>query len=159
MVGSYPTDENLRLIFAEGHETWLQDQLQSTKRLAVRFAVVAIVAVAWIAGVAFFIAEQREAGPNCVRLEAGASLAQLVEQGAVPAGTKECANDPLAHPFPQGEEGLSSVTLYGLGATILIALTIVLAFGVETVRGIYRIRKFRAYIRDHGDFMRKYNRD
>ena len=158
MPGSYPTDENLRLIFAEGHETWLQDQLRSTKRLAVRFAIVAIIGLGWIGGVALFITENANKAPNCVSLESGATLAQLIEQGAVPAGTTVCSDDQLSTPTRQSEEGLSSTNTLILSATMLIALTIVLAFGVETVRSGYRIKKFRAYIRDHGDFLDKYNR-
>ena len=158
MDSSYPTDENLRLIFAEGHETWLLDQLRTTKRLAVRFAIVAGFGIAWFVGVSLYVSEEQVGGPDCVRLEAGASIAQLIEQGAVPPDTTECTDDPLAYLSKPKEEGVSSATMFGLGIASLVAFTIVLAFGVETFRSLYKIRKFRTYIRDHGDFLRKYDR-
>ena len=155
---NYPTDENLRLIFAQGHETWLRDQLHESKRLAIRLAVITAIGIAWIIGVSWYVSEATEADPGCIRLEQGASLAQLIEQGAISPGTTECADGPVASAQAPEESGMANATKLGLGIATLVALTIILAAGVETIRSIYKIRKYRAYVLDHASFLDKYNR-
>ena len=131
---NYPTDENLRLIFAQGHETWLRDQLNETKRLAIRLAVITAIGIAWLIGVAWYVSEATEADPGCIRLEQGASLSQLIEQGTISPGTTECADNPVASAQAPDKGGVANATKLGLGVATLVALTIILAAGVETIR-------------------------
>ena len=158
MDSTYPTDENLRLIFAQGHEAWLKTQLHETKRLVVRFAIVTGIGIAWVVGMLLFVSSTNDGGPGCIRLEQGATIAQLVEQGAIAPGTTECTEASAASPLQPNSSGLSNPIKIGLGLATLVVITIVLAAGVVTIRSLYKISKFRAYVLDHAEFLEKYNR-
>ena len=158
MDSTYPTDENLRLIFAQGHEAWLKTQLRETKRFVVRFAIVTGIGIAWVVGILLFVSSANDGEPGCIRLEQGATIAQLVQQDAIAPGTTECTEASAASLLQPNSSGLSNPIKIGLGLATLVVITIVLAAGVETIRSQYKIRKFRAYVLDHAEFLEKYNR-
>ena len=158
MDSTYPTDENLRLIFAQGHEAWLKTQLRETKRFVVRFAIVTGIGIAWVVGILLFVSSANDGEPGCIRLEQGATIAQLVQQDAIAPGTTECTEASAASQLQPNSSGLSNPIKIGLGLATLVVITIVLAAGVETIRSQYKIRKFRAYVLDHAEFLEKYNR-
>ena len=42
MTSNAVTDENLRLIYSQQHESWLYDQIAETKRRLTRYAVIPV---------------------------------------------------------------------------------------------------------------------
>lgn len=74
MVSSAVTDENLRLIYSEGHESWLYDQIKATKRRIWRYAVILALGAVWMMGVSLYISGSPFGASECVILESGATL-------------------------------------------------------------------------------------
>ena len=157
MTSNVVTDENLRLIYSQQHESWLYDQIAATKRRLRRHTVIFCLGVAWLVILAVYGPQMLSGGTDCVVLEGGATLQQVIRDGLVPNGSSECTPEVAA------ELGEAQGSTWSVGAIMVSVASIFVLFftllsAAEGVRSYLKIRSYRNDVRDHHALLDKYGR-
>ena len=157
MTSNVVTDENLRLVYSQQHESWLYDQIAMTKRRLARYAVTLCFGAAWLAILAVFGPQFFSGGTDCVILEGGATLQQVIRDGLVADGTSECAP---AIPANVGDAPGSqwSIGQIVVGIASIFVLFFTLLSAAEGVRSFVKLRRYQGDIEDHHALLDKYGR-
>ena len=155
MESSVVTDENLRLVYSQQHESWLHDQIAASKRQILRYAIILFLGIGWLSVLAHYGPQWLNGSPDCVILKGGATLQQAVREGLVPAGAVECPPDSSGGEFAAARWSVSQI-LVGIASIFVLFFTMLSA--AEGLRGLLKLRRYRVDIRDHHALLEKYGR-
>jgi len=151
------TDENLRLIYAQQHESWLYDRIVATKRRLRHCIAVLCLGAVWLEISAVYGPQLSSGGTKCVILEGGATLQQVIRDGLVPDGSSECTPAEAAELRKAQDSKLSVGGIVVVGVSIFV-LFITLLVAVEAVRSYLGIRRYRNAVQEHHALLDKYGR-
>ena len=157
MTSNVVTDENLRLIYAQQHESWLYDRIIATKRRLRRCTIVLGLGVVWLAILAVYGPQLSSGGTKCVILEGGATLQQVIRDGLVPDGSSECAPAEAAK-LQKTQDSKPSVGVIVVVGMSIFVLFITLLAAAEAVRSYLGVRRYRNAVQEHHALLDKYGR-
>ena len=157
MTSNVVTDENLRLVYSQQHESWLYDQIAMTKRRLARYAVTLCFGAAWLAILAVYGPQYLSGGTDCVILEGGATLQQVIRDGLVPDGSSECSS-AVAAGLGDAEGSKWSVGEIVVGVASIFVLFFTLLAAAEGARSFLKIRRYRNDVLDHHALLDRYGR-
>ena len=116
---------------------------------------------AWVPGWLTFLAvygpQWIYGGTDCVILEGGATLQQVIRDGLVPDGSYECAPAVAAElGDAQGSKWSTGEIVVGVASIFVLFFTLLAM--AEGVRSFLKIRRYRNDVRDHHALLDRYGR-
>ncbi|MBT4934070.1 MAG: hypothetical protein HOL66_16695 [Rhodospirillaceae bacterium] len=145
----YPKDENLRLILSTDQEEWLHIRIRDWKlfswAMAIILAVCFIWAVAYAAG-----AFSRYDEPECLSFVGSTLSVQEQQKQIAAAGVEACSHQETSESETNWENVRATVTL--------TSWVLMMVSFLGLLRGLFQVRLFTSYLKDHRAFLKKYNR-